>query len=153
MIKCRYAKARVSVHLPGLDTVHPQGCFHGNGPRHPPSSLTKANWETPGCNSEDKQRENLPLAKQLVKHKTGRCVHLHVERQADEMRQAHCQVKLHPGGAEPGQRRHGHRPKAEAEGQESRRPEAGRRERPLYRCDVHTVRRVDIPIFGAGNDQ
>lgn len=54
------------------------------------------------------------------------------------MRQAHRQVKLHPGGAEPGQRRHGHRPEAEAEGQEGRRPEAGRRERPLYRCNVHT---------------
>lgn len=84
------------------------------------------------------KREPAVNETKLVKDKTGRCVCLHVERQADEMRQAHRQVKLHPGGAEPGQRRHGHRPKAEAEGQEGRRPEAGRWERPLYRCDVHT---------------
>lgn len=87
---------------------------------------------------EQTKREPAVSETKLVKDKKGRCVRLHAERQADELRQTHRHMKLHPGGAEPGQRRHGHRPKAEAEGQEGRCPEAGRRERPLYRCDVHT---------------
>jgi len=45
-----------------------------------------------------------------------------VERQAHELRQSQRQVKVPPGGAEPGQRSPAHRPQAEAERQEGRRP-------------------------------
>lgn len=62
------------------------------------------------------------------------CVHRQEEWQTDELWQAHCQVQCGPGAAEPGQWGHAHRPQAKAEGQESRGPEASRRQGPLHRC-------------------
>ena len=73
-----------------------------------------------------------------------RSVHVQVERQTDELRQSQRQVQVSPGGTDPGQRSSHHRPHAEAEGQDGRRPEPSSRGRPLHGCNANTLTAGDV---------